>query len=201
MPAAPYPRWATARKSPGASGAEHSVNPPGRSGGVREIACPAGQGSSGESVPRDGPARGASPKPRLRNDGGLVSYADGMAPTLGRIDAYSTGFAPIVPLDKSGVPLFRSRLSPCCATARQAELCPIWIMDFRTSTSGYSKKTGEVETFVTKPLISPGAGQACFECDVFDMYFCRSRLFQFVFERVLSSRIVHGEMFGRYVFD
>ena len=75
------------------------------------IACPAGQGSSGESVP-DGPARGATPTPRLRNDGGLASYASGMLSTLGLSEAQSPGFNPTVQLDKSGVPLFRSHFTP-----------------------------------------------------------------------------------------
>ena len=92
-------------------GAEKGVNPPGRSGGVRVIACPAGQGSSGEWVPQDGPARDAFPQPRLRNDGGLASYAGGMVSTLGRIDAHSPGFTPTVQLDKPRLLLRGSYMS------------------------------------------------------------------------------------------
>ena len=98
------------------------VNPPGKSGGVRVIACPAGQGSSGESVP-DGPARGATPTSRLRNDGGLASYASGMLSTLGLSEAQSPGFNPTVQLDKSGVPLFRSHFTPF--VRRQGRRSPV----------------------------------------------------------------------------
>ena len=100
-PAAPYPPVSSWPTPPGASGAEKRENPPGRSGGVGVIAWSAGQGSSGEWAPRDGPARDAIPQPRLRNDGGLASIADGMAPILGRFDAHSPDFAPIVQIDKS----------------------------------------------------------------------------------------------------
>ena len=100
-PAAPYPPVAAWSVSPGASGAENRENYPGRLGGVGVMAWLAGQGSSGEWAPQDGPARDAFPQPRLRNDGGLASTADGMAPILGRIDAHSPDFVPIVQIDKS----------------------------------------------------------------------------------------------------
>ena len=108
------------------------VNPPGKSGGVRVIACPAGQGSSGESVP-DGPARGATPTPRLRNDGGLASYASGMLSTLGLSEAVSPGFNPTVQLDKSGVPLFRSHVTPF--VRRQGRRSPVRFQPGASATS------------------------------------------------------------------
>ena len=75
--------------------------------------------------------------------------------------------------------------------------------------SKYSRKTGEVDTVVTKPLTNPCAGQVYFECRFDTCSFLTVVLLltlifvDFAFSNLWSEcffkLVVHGEFYGRYV--